>query len=68
MTDSRLNDSNELFQLSELPKDGKGIIPGNFSRRTLYHWFKIGKYPEAFSRMGSRLFVDLKRLEDLLKG
>ncbi len=46
------------------------VEPGDLPvrRSTLYHWSSIGRYPELFTRIGSRmLFVDTEALDRLLE-
>lgn len=52
---------NNLIPLSKIPDN---LFP--YSKRTIYHWEKSGKYKEAFKRIGSKIFVDINKLLELL--
>lgn len=57
----KLSFLNNSIPLSKLPSD---MFP--FSKRTIYHWEKSGKYKEAFNRIGSKIFVNIEILTKLL--
>ena len=38
-----------------------------FAPKTLRNWRSCGKYPQIFVKIGGRVFVDLKELQDLIE-